>query len=872
MMLEKPNEPPPTASRLLTGSLAANTAPARPRTVDLPAPSRERARRQRRLALGAVTVLGLLQLLALVGLTPLEGKVIPDYLPLHTILETFTVVVAALIFSVGWNAYRRHLPSNLLLIACAFLGVALLDFAHMLSYTGMPDFITPSGPEKAIWFWLGARSLATGTLVAVVLLPWQPLAQRRSRHLMLAGVLALVAVVHGVVLFDPQLLPRAFIAGRGLTPFKIDFEYLLIGVELGTAALLWRRMASPQPYNATGLFAVVCTMAMSEFFFTRYLDFADIYNLLGHLYKVASYLFLYFAVFVEAVELPYAQLRASQNQLQATLDAMPEMLFEVGRDGRIYDHHAARARLASGATADLVGRSISEILPPLAAETFAAELERTERTGHAQGRQIELTTPEGRRWFELSASRKAVGSLQAPRFIVLLRDITSAKAAEDAIQHLAFYDQLTGLANRRLLIDRLRQALATGARSGRQGALLFLDLDNFKSLNDTLGHDFGDLLLQQVAQRLRSCVREGDTVARFGGDEFVVMLEGLSAEATDAAEQAQAVCDKIFQVLNRPYDLGGREYHNSPSIGLTLFRQHDQAVEDLLKQADIAMYQAKKAGRNTARFFDPQMQGAVTDRALLEGELRKALDKRQLLLHYQVQVDDHGRPFGAEALIRWLHPERGLVSPGQFIPLAEESGLILPIGAWVLNTACAQLRAWARDAALCDLDLCLNISAKQFRQDDFVAQVEAAVREHGVEPRRLHLELTESMLLENIEETIAKMNELRKIGVRFSLDDFGTGYSSLQYLKRLPLDQLKIDQSFVRDLATDESDRVIVSTIIAMARSLGFDAIAEGVETDEQLQLLRKANCERFQGHLFGRPMPLEAFKASLARLAAAAA
>jgi diguanylate cyclase (GGDEF)-like protein/PAS domain S-box-containing protein len=808
------------------------------------------------LALGAGAILAFLAL-------PLgSDDRIPEYLPLHTILETFTVVVAGLVFSIGWNAYRRKLPSNILLIAVAFLGVALLDFSHMLSYTGMPDFVTPSGPEKAIKFWLAARLLAALTLLAVALRPWRPMKNAGGRYVLLAALLAAVGAVHWFLLWHADLLPQTFIPGRGLTAFKNEVEYAIIGLNLATVAILLLRMRRPQPYNCAGLLAVACTMAMSELFLTRYADFTDTFNLLGHVYKAASYVFLYFAVFAQTVESPFEQLQESRSQLQATLDAMPEMLFEIGRDGHIFYCHPAGTGMPLGA--ELSGRSIRDVFPPAAAEVFLLVLERTERSGHSQGRQIELATAEGRRWFELSASRKAVPASTPSRFIVLLHDITSNKAAEDAIQHLAFYDQLTGLANRRLLIDRLRQALAASVRSGKEGALLFLDLDNFKALNDTLGHDFGDLLLQQVAQRLRSCVREGDTVARFGGDEFVVMLEDLSGPAVEAAEQAEHVCNKIFLALNRPYDLGGREYHNSTSIGVTLFRRRQDAAEELLKQADIAMYQAKKAGRNTVRFFDPQMQGAVTSRAVLEGELRKAVEKRQLRLHYQVQVDDAGRPLGAEALIRWPHPERGLVPPAEFVPLAEESGLIQPVGRWVLDTACAQLEDWSRDPATRHLDLCVNISAKQFRQEDFVSQVEAAVREYEIDPRRLNLELTESMLLENIQETIATMNALKNVGVRFSLDDFGTGYSSLQYLKRLPLDQLKIDQSFVRDLATDDSDKVIVRTIIAMAQSLNFDVIAEGVETREQRDLLLSRGCRRYQGFLFGKPVPIEQFRAVL--------
>src|SRR5665647_2742464 len=434
------------------------------------------------------------------------------------------------------------------------------------------------------------------------------------------------------------------------------------------------------------------------------------------------------------------------------------------------------------------------------------------------------------------------------RMIGTHTDITERKAAEETIKNLAFYDPLTGLPNRRLLMDRLQQAFASSARSGREGALLFIDLDNVKSLNDTLGHDIGDLLLQQTAQRLESCLREVDTVARLGGDEFVVMLEDLSEQPIEAATQTEAVGEKILAILNQPYQLDTHEYHSTASIGATIFSGHGQSGEELLKRADIAMYQAKKAGRNTLRFFDPQMQVSITGRFSLEGELRKALGNQEFQLYYQIQVDSSHRPLGAEALIRWIHPLRGMVSPAQFIPLAEETGLILPIGLWVLETACTQLKAWEQAALTRDLVLAVNVSAKQFHQADFVAQVQAAVQRLGINPMRLKLELTEGMLLENIEDTIATMNALKEIGVQFSLDDFGTGYSSLQYLKRLPLDQLKIDQSFVRDIATDSSDKAIVRTIIAMAHALNLGAIAEGVETEDQRQFLLGKGCMHFQG------------------------
>jgi diguanylate cyclase (GGDEF)-like protein/PAS domain S-box-containing protein len=450
-------------------------------------------------------------------------------------------------------------------------------------------------------------------------------------------------------------------------------------------------------------------------------------------------------------------------------------------------------------------------------------------------------------------------------FVATFTDISLIKAAEIEIRNLAFYDPLTNLPNRRLLSDRLKQAISSSNRNGKAAALLFLDLDNFKALNDTLGHDIGDLLLEQVAERLKSCVRERDTVARLGGDEFVIMLEELSEHAIEAAEKTEFIANKIMTTLNEPYQLAQHPYNNTPSIGIVLFNgKKPQSHEDLLKQADIAMYQAKKAGRNGICFFDPKMQENITARVLLESDLRNAIADKQFCLYYQMQIDQYGKINGAEVLLRWQHPKRGLLMPIDFISLAEETRLILPIGEWVIDTACRLIKAWQANETTKHLILSINVSAKQFQQADFVAKIETALQTHTIEPGRLKLELTESILLSDVEDTITKMTALNSIGICFSLDDFGTGYSSLQYLKRLPLHQLKIDQSFVRDIAIDTSDQAIVRTIIAMAQTLNLTVIAEGVETVEQRRFLIDNGCTHFQGYLFGKPVPLEQFEIQL--------
>jgi len=471
-------------------------------------------------------------------------------------------------------------------------------------------------------------------------------------------------------------------------------------------------------------------------------------------------------------------------------------------------------------------------------------------------------------WLTISAV-KGQGGL-VTHYVATHIDITQRKAVEDQLHKLAFYDPLTQLPNRRLLLDRLGHVLAGSTRSRNQGAIMFIDLDNFKALNDTQGHDVGDRLLAEVAQRLKSSVRQGDTVARLGGDEFVVMVQDLAADSMVVA-QVEAVAEKILAALDCPYrlvfdaELGRRNalnYHCTASIGITLFGAHSTNVDELLKQADLAMYQAKDSGRNAIRFFDPEMQAAITSRVALEADLREAVEAGQFQLYYQPQVvGESHRLTGVEALLRWHHSRRGMVPPSEFIPLAEETGLILPLGQWVLETACAQLATWASQPEMAQLSVAVNVSAHQIRQTDFVDQVLAVLADAGANPQRLKLELTESLLVSNVEDIIAKMTLLKSRGVGFSLDDFGTGYSSLSYLKRLPLDQLKIDQSFVNEVLTDANDAAIAKMIVALAESLGLAVIAEGVETEEQRNFLAESGCHAYQGYLFSKPLPLAGFE-----------
>lgn len=467
-------------------------------------------------------------------------------------------------------------------------------------------------------------------------------------------------------------------------------------------------------------------------------------------------------------------------------------------------------------------------------------------------------------WVDLDVSPVWDEARRLTHWVAVGRDITERKRDEEKIQYLAFYDPLTQLPNRQMLLDRLSEAVGDSGHA-REGALMFIDLDNFKVLNDTLGHQKGDLLLQQVGRRLRNCVAKGDLVARLGGDEFVVLIENTPEKPLDPLTAAQVVSQRVLDALGEPYVLPGYLHHSTCSVGVTLFGKNPSSVNELLKQADLAMYQAKAAGRNAVRFFDPEMQAVATANAALAADLRQAWRDNHLKIEYQPQVGMDGRMTGVEALLRWEHPTRGVVQPDEFIPTAEETSLIIPIGHWVLEAACAQLALWAQRPERAHLSIAVNVSVRQFRHPEFIDEVVSCVRRAGIPPDKLKLELTESLLADNLEATIAKMRNLKDMGVRLSVDDFGIGYSSLSYLKRLPIDELKIDRGFIKDILTDGNDAAIAGTIIGLCRNLGLEVIAEGVETEDQRAFLARQGCHRYQGYLFCRPLPIEQLEAFIA-------
>lgn len=1217
--------------------------------------------------LTGIVLLALAMLVVLLLPSPHGVSGMANYLPLHLGLETVAIVIAGLVFAVGWNAKQHQLSSNILLLSAVFLGVGLLDFSHTLSYAGMPSFITPSDPEKAINFWLSARTLAALGLLAVAWLPWGGKSMP-PRSILLAVVLFVVAVLHALFLFYPQHVPRTFVAGQGLTGFKLAYEYGLILAYLAAAVLFLAAMRKPRNFNASGLFATACLAAMSEFFFTRYADVTDIYNLFGHIYKIAAYLFLYRAIFVETVQYPYEQLNASRNQLQATLDTLPDLLFEIDAEGRFMEVHASNPDMLAAPEHVLVGKNLREVLPEAVAKVGFAALAEAREYGYSRGHRIELDVPLGKHWFELSVGRKNAGPGQEPTYLVLSRnvtslvnqqlalewedklniallklpaeaeerseqgfmqygidqiekltgsrvgfihfvnddqesielvswssdtlalycraeherhypisqagiwadafrqrrpvvfndyadapnrhglpqghaelsrlisvpvidgglvrmmvgvgnkpelytdkdvgtvqlmadavwrivnkrrlddvlseqreelnsfftanldlfcianvqgefvrlnpefervlgypiaelegrnffeyvhpddraatlktlealarqeevygfenrfrcrnggyrdiewratprgnriyasardvterklreaemrklslaveqnpfpivitdlqanieyvnraftqitgyeahealgrnpgflksgktkpeiyvemwsrlqrgepwqgelvnlrkdgkeytesvliypvrnadgtathylahieDVTAKKSAAERIRHLSNYDQLTGLPNRAMLEERFNYSLEMVRQQGGKLSLMWIDLDNFKDINDALGHAVGDLLLREVASRLHALLREQDTLSRQSGDDFVLVMPG--ADQNEAA----LMVTRLMSELSRPILLGNRELIITASVGIAVYPHDGDSLTSLLICSEAAMYRVKDEGRNSYCFFEPDMQEGTSRMLEMSTALKQALNRNEFYLVYQPQIDlKTGDVAGAEALLRWRHPRWGDVSPTEFVPIAENSGLVVQIGEWVLRTVARQVKAWEA-SGMPPLAVAVNISALHFAQPAFADTVAQLVREAGVAAAAIEIELTEAAAMKHPEDASRVMEELVRKGFRLSLDDFGTGYSSLSYLKRFAVDKLKIDQSFIRDVGTNPDDQALVTAIIQMAHSLGIKAIAEGVETLEQLAFLGTRECDQIQGYVYSRPLAPEQFEA----------
>lgn len=659
---------------------------------------------------------------------------------LHSCMELLAIVVAALVFSISWHSYRSEQAGNLSLLACGYLAVALLDSAHLLSYHGMPDFITPSSVEKAIDFWLAARLSEALVLLGVALRAWRPLTHPQQRYQWLAATLGGVALMVYLRLYQPQLFPRMFIEGQGLTPLKIVMEWLVIGLLACAAVGLLRRRE--QPFDRQGLLLAVGISILSELCFTAYRNSHDIYQLLGHAYKVLACLVVYRVVFVSSIQQPYIQ---------------------------------------------------------------------------------------------------------------LISEISERRRAEQQVETLSFYDNLTGLPNLDLLRDRTSKALSTLSRDAQQVALLYMDIDGFKDVNDSLGHACGDTLIRELGSRLQGLLRSSDTLCRATGDEFVILMPDV-----ENAESVGLLAERILNGLQRPFLLHGHLQTISLSLGAAVAPHDGQDCETLLRNAETAMYQAKQDGRQTWRFFDSTMNQQALARLQLLNDLRQAIAQHQLQLYYQPQIDlASGRLSGVEALVRWQHPVRGMISPAEFIPAAEESRLIIPLGEWVLRQACAQAASWQRQGLVLP-QVAVNISAIQLQHGHLEESVLQALADSHLPASLLELEITESSLVDKTEQVIDSLKRLKAMGVNLSIDDFGTGYSSLAYLQTLAVDKLKIDQSFVRDLTLNQDNRAIVSAIVQMAHTLGLACIAEGVESQDIAAALHRLGCQQAQGYLYARPLPAD--------------
>ncbi len=787
------------------------------------------------------------------------------YLPLHTTLEFSSIVVAMLGFGIAWHARAQDRPASIVLLGLVLMGTGLLDFGHTLSYQGMPDLVTPASPQKAIAFWLAARLLAALGLLVVALRPWTPFQQERTRHLLMAAVLAYVVLVCSLILWRPQWVPELFVVPSGLTPLKVGLEYLLVLLYGSAALLFYRQSRRPGASHLNDLYAAAAIAALSELFFTRYGRVTDLVNTTGHLYKIVSYVFIYRAVFVDSVHAPFQALQgalmrekslaAEQHNFVRTLDLLEEAVLELEPQGRI-------ARANNGWW-KLVG------LPPAPQPSMQSYLHEDDREAFShhlldlnQGRKQEfrgrfrLQQPNRpTQWIECRFVMERDDAGQTLGLRGVLRDITKTYQQERHISHMALHDALTGLPNRVLLEDRLKQAIQHAAREGKHVGVCFIDLDHFKNVNDAYGHKTGDAFLLALTQVLQGCLREGDTLARWGGDEFVVLLPDLHD-----VDAARLVGKKMIDSMRTTIVLDDISLNATFSVGIAVYPEDDASgeVDLLLAQADRAMFYAKSQGRNNFQLFsDMSSKGLGKKDLYIQSRLAQAIRDEKIMAWYQplvsAQPDAQGqhRMVGIEVLARWHDPDLGWISPGSFIPMAENLGLISELGQSVRRQAFACFQSWRQ--AHPELTLSINISKRQLFASDFFDVLMDDLEHYQLEPDMIVLEVTESVALMDVEFAEERLRQLETAGFTLALDDFGTGYASLSQLHELPIDELKIDISFVRRVHTSEGLR-LVQGIVSLAKALCLRTVAEGVEDSATARLLASLGVDMLQGYHFGRP------------------
>lgn len=789
-----------------------------------------------------------------------------DYLPLHTIVETLSVAVAALIFAVGWHAYVASRAMNVVVIACAFLAVALLDSGHFMSYAGMPDFVTPGTPSKSIAFWLAARFIAAIALLAAISLGWKPFRNSATRYLIALLCIAYAVIAYWLILFQPAALPETFVAGSGLTPFKVIAEYVIVLIHTVSAVLLLLFMGNRLADNeyARNLFVAVCIMILSELCFTLYSSVSDIFNLLGHLYKILAYVFLYKAIYEVSVKIPFEKLNQSQNLIftekelaQVTLNSIGDAVITTDINGHVQLLNPIAEVLTGWTQSDARGLPLDEVFY-IVNQATRKPIENPAYRAISDGVIVGLSnhsvliSRDGKEYsIEDSAApiRDSEGNILG--CVLVFHNITEKYQLMEQISWQAGHDTLTRLPNRTLLSDRIGQAIAHAQRQEQLLLVCFMDLDGFKAVNDQHGHELGDQILIEVAQRLSKVVRADDTVSRMGGDEFVLLVGDIRN-----MDEVDTLLSRILDEIARPFLLGKDSLRISASIGATIFPFDSSDTDTLLRHADQAMYQAKQSGRNRFHLFDASMDLQLHEHHLQQTRLALALMQNEFCLYYQPKVNlKNGNIIGMEALLRWQHPEHGLRGPLEFLHLAEDSNLIVDLGNWVLDEALHQISKW-HEAGF-DWRVSVNIAARQLQRHDFVSNILALLARHpGAPAYRLELEILESTALEDMDHVRAIILACQDMGISISLDDFGSGYSSLAYLRHLPVNTLKIDQSFVRDMLDDEEDCALVEGILQMARIFKLDVIAEGMETAAHGALLLKLGCDTAQGYGIARPMP----------------
>ncbi len=768
----------------------------------------------------------------------------------HSALEMPAIAIACMIFAIGWTTERSQHSRKLMVFSSLFLGVAVLDFSHMMSYQGMPHFVTPADAEKAIWFWLGARTLAAAALLWAALGPRQRLKGKVNRYAVMAAILLLVTAFHVAVLVYQHLLPRTYLSATGLTPFKIGYELALIVVYVIAAAALWRAMGTRGPSNLPALLGAVGAMILSGICFAFYSNVHDYVTLLGHVLKIISYLFLFKAIFIDTVDQPYREMEASRSRLQAIFDALPDILIETDSDGRVIEFHSSRDAQLPNST-PMLGRDLAGILPAAALSTCARALARAKVYGHAQSDPFKLLIKGNTLWFQITVAPKA--DPNGTHFVMILRDVTKSKEQESEILRLAQFDSLTGLPNRKLFHQRLDIAFGLMERRGGQMALLVVDIDHFKRVNERLGHPAGDTILKTLADRLRTKLRKEDTMSRHGGDEFIMAFPGLDCSAV------AHVAERVVNAVARPIPVGDEVCTLSASIGIAMYPEDGRTFEELSISANAALSQIKRIGASGYRFSTIEMQTRMARNLLLEQALRAANDNLELSLVFQPQwTVDTRQVIGMEALLRWTHPTLGDVSAAEFIPTAEASGQILALNDWVLNQALAQIKRWLAEG-VSPVPIAVNLSMAEFLRGDLGRHIQKCLTTWNVDPAYLQLELTEAMVMRDPDASATQLEQLHELGVRIVIEDFGTCYSSLLQIKRFHADAIKIDQRLIQRMEEDADSLAVVTSMLDLAHKLGLQTMAQGVETEGQMRLLVRHGCRLVQGFHLALPMDLKA-------------